>query len=104
MRVGRRYPLTHIDNAATHLGLDTAKVMAAKFEQSAANFARMVVSHRATVSRYRSYRAARILKHVPLRRVWKPVVKAAALTEGAPLRLRDFAMRLYRAVLYVDAV
>jgi glycosyltransferase involved in cell wall biosynthesis len=104
MRVGQRYPLTHVDNSATHLGLSSARMLAAKFEQSAANFARMVARHRQQVARYRSYRAACLLKKVPLLKVWKPIFKAMALMEGAPLGTRAMAMRLYRAMLYVDAV
>ena len=45
MRVSRRHPIAHIDNPATHLGLAPAAAMAAKFEQSAANFARVVAAH-----------------------------------------------------------
>jgi prepilin-type processing-associated H-X9-DG protein len=104
MRVGQRYPLTHIDNSCTHLGLNTARMLAAKFEQSAANFGRMVARHRDRVVRYRSYRAACLLKRLPLLNVWKPIFKAAALMESAPLSARAMAMRLYRATLYVDAV
>lgn len=104
MRVARRWSIQHIDNPATHLGLDTAPVIAAKFEQSAANFARVVAAHREVVQTYPSYRAARLLKRAPLRHVWRPLLKAYALIEGAPLRTRAFAMRLYRAALYAEAV
>lgn len=104
MRVARRWPILHIDNTATHLGLDPAPVMAAKYEQSAANFARVVAAHREVVSAYPSYRAARILKRAPLRRLWRPLIKAYALAELAPVKSRAFAMRLYRAALYAEAV
>ena len=104
MRVARAYPIVHVDIPASHLGLDTAPVMARKYEQSAANFARVVQGHRAVVETYASYRAARILKRLPLRGLWRPVVKAFALAGLAPLPARDFAMRLYRAVLYAEAV
>lgn len=104
MRVARRWPILHIDNTATHLGLDPAPVIAAKYEQSAANFARVVAAHREVVSAYPSYRAARILKRAPLRRLWRPLVKAYALAERAPVKSRAFAMRLYRAALYAEAV
>jgi glycosyltransferase involved in cell wall biosynthesis len=104
MRVARRWSIQHIDNPATHLGLDTAPVIAAKFEQSAANFARVVAAHREVVQTYPSYRAARLLKRAPLRHVWRPLLKAYALIEGAPVRTRAFAMRLYRAALYAEAV
>src|SRR5690606_23100227 len=36
MRVARRWPIVHIDNPATHLGLDDAETLAAKYEQSTA--------------------------------------------------------------------
>jgi glycosyltransferase involved in cell wall biosynthesis len=104
MRVARRWPIAHIDNTATHLGLDPAPVIAAKYEQSAANFARVVAAHRAVVETYPSYRAARLLKRAPLRGLWRPLLKAYALAEAAPLKSRAFAMRLYRAALYSEAV
>lgn len=104
MRVARQHPILHIDNTATHLGLDPAPVMAAKYEQSAANFARVVANHREIVSAYPSYKVAKLLKSVPLRGVWRPMLKRIALSEAAPVSLRAFAMRLYRAALYSEAV
>lgn len=104
MRVVRFYPILHIDNSATHLGLDTAPALAAKYEQSAANFARVVASHREVVSAYPSYKVAKALKLAPLRGIWRPMLKAVALKEAAPTPLRAFALRLYRAALYSDAV
>jgi hypothetical protein len=104
MRAARHYPILHLDNSASHLGLDPAPVMAAKFEQSAANFARVVAGHREVVSTYPSYRVARLLKQAPLRTLWRPLIKTAALAEALPLSLRAFAMRLYRAALYAEAV
>ncbi|WP_374655434.1 glycosyltransferase family 2 protein [Phenylobacterium sp.] len=104
MRVARRWPILHIDNAATHLGLDSACTMAAKYEQSAANFARVVAAHPSVVSTYPSYRVAKALKRAPLRGLWRPMLKRYALAEAAPLGSRALAMRLYRAALYAEAV
>ena len=104
MRVSRRHAILHIDNAATHLGLAPAAAMAAKFEQSAANFARVVAAHGDIVRAYPSYRVARALKRVPLRSLWRPWLKTAALFEAAPAGARAFALRLYRAALYAEAV
>jgi glycosyltransferase involved in cell wall biosynthesis len=104
MRVVQQYPILHIDNSATHLGLDTAPALAAKYEQSAANFARVVAGHHTVVSAYPSYKVAKALKPVPLRGTWRPMLKAFALNEAAPIPLRDLALRLYRAALYSDAV
>ena len=94
MRVSRRHDILHVDIPATHLGLDPAPVMAAKFEQSAANFARVAAAHPQIVRTYPSYRAARMLKRAPLRDVWRPWLKAAALTTLAPVAARAFALRL----------
>jgi glycosyltransferase involved in cell wall biosynthesis len=104
MRVSRRHPITHIDNPATHLGLTSASTIAAKFEQSATNFARVVAAHADIVRNYPSYRAARALKRAPLRSLWRPWLKAAALAEAGPAGPRAFALRLYRAALYAEAV
>jgi len=104
MRVSRRHAIQHIDNPATHLGLAPAGAMAAKYEQSAANFARVVAAHGDIVRHYPSYRAARVLRRVPLRQLWRPWLKAAALVDAAPARMRAFALRLYRAALYAEAV
>jgi glycosyltransferase involved in cell wall biosynthesis len=104
MRVVARHPISHVDNPATHLGLDPAPILIAKFEQSAANFALVVARHRDIVAHYPSYRAARLLKTVPLKGLWRPVLRSLGLAEGAPLGLRNFALRLYRAALYADVV
>lgn len=104
MRVVRDHPILHVDIPASHLGLDPAPVMTRKYEQSAANFARVVQSHRSVVETYPSYRVAQVLKRVPLKSLWRPMLKGAALADALPLPARDFAMRLYRAALYAEAV
>ncbi len=93
-----------MDNPATHLGLDPADVIARKYEQSVENFRRIVKAHRAVVSRYPSYKVARLLKPIPLKGIWRPMLKAVALAEVAPIGLRAFCMRLYRAALCAEAV
>jgi glycosyltransferase involved in cell wall biosynthesis len=104
MRVAGEHPILHIDNTATHLGLDRAEAIAAKYEQSAGNFARVARRHRSLVARYPSYQAARILKRLPFRPAWRPMLKGLALADAAPLTTRALAMRLYRAALYAEAV
>jgi len=104
MRVSRRWDIVHVDNPATHLGLDSAEVLAAKYEQSVTNFARVVAAHRDIVSAYPGYKAARLLKMAPFRQLWRPMLKAVALTSSLPVRLRALSMRLYRAALYAEAV
>jgi glycosyltransferase involved in cell wall biosynthesis len=104
MRVSRTHPILHIDNPATHMGLDTVEALAGKYAQSAANFARVVARHPDIVSGYPSFRAARLLKKVPGLAVLRPVLRQAALSPLMPVPARSFALRLYRAALYADVV
>jgi glycosyltransferase involved in cell wall biosynthesis len=104
MRVSARYGVLHIDNPATHLGLDTPEALAAKYEQSAPNFARVVARHGAVVVAYPSYRLARLLRRLPARRAWRPLLKWTALSGLAPLTARVLALKAYRAALYADVV
>jgi hypothetical protein len=104
MRVARRWPIRHIDNTATHLGLDDDPALLGKYEQSAANFARVVAAHHEVVSGYPSYRAARALRRAPLAGLWRPALKRLALARWAPLDARAFAARLYRAALYAEVL
>jgi glycosyltransferase involved in cell wall biosynthesis len=104
MRVSRRWPVIHIDNPAAHLGLDDAATLTAKYEQSAANFARVVAAHPDIVRRYPSFRAAKVLRRAPLRRLWRPLLKRMAIAPGAPLTLRVLAAKTYRAALYAEVV
>ncbi|MDP8915910.1 MAG: glycosyltransferase family 2 protein, partial [Pseudomonadota bacterium] len=104
MRVGRRWPIRHIDNTATHLGLDSAQTLSRKYEQSAANFARVMAAHPDIVARYPSFRAARLLRRAPMRAVWRPLVRLLMTSGAAPLPVRALAARTYRAALYSEVV
>jgi glycosyltransferase involved in cell wall biosynthesis len=104
VRVAARYGVTHLDNPATHLGLDTAAALLAKWDQSPANFARMASAHPDAVRRFPSYRMARLLKRAPARDRLRPMLRRLALSQGAPLGLRVAAAKLYRAALYAEVV
>ena len=104
MRVGQRWPIEHIDNQATHLGLDTATALIGKYRQSVANFSRIAALHPAVVCAYPSYRTARALRRAPFRRWWRPLLSWAAQLDWAPAAPRAFALRLYRCALYADVV
>lgn len=104
MRVSRRFRVVHLDNAATHMGLDTVAALAGKYEQSAPNFARMASRHPEIVAAYPSYRAARLLKRLPGLKWLRRRMRAAAETSWLPVRARAFSLRLYRAALYAEAV
>jgi glycosyltransferase involved in cell wall biosynthesis len=104
MRVSRQFRVVHLDNTATHMGLDTVTALAGKYEQSAPNFARMAERHPAIVATYPSYRAARLLKRLPGLTALRQVMRRGADTGWLPVAARAFSLRLYRAALYADAV
>ncbi len=104
MRVSRRFRVVHLDNAATHMGLDTVAALAGKYEQSAPNFARMAQRHPAIVAAYPSYKAARLLKRLPGLPKLRRMMRRGAETTWLPVGARAFSLRLYRAALYADAV
>jgi glycosyltransferase involved in cell wall biosynthesis len=103
-RVSRRFPILHIDNAATHLGLDTPEVLAGKYEQSVQNFARIAARHPDLISKYPSFKVAQLFKTWPGVPRWRGLLKHVALSTGMPLTLRVMAMKAYRAALYSEAI
>ena len=103
-RVARKYAIVHIDNTATHLGLDPASTLIAKYQQAVANFGRLARMHPEVVASYPSYKVARLLARLPLRRPLAAALKTIVLNQRAPLGLRDLCLRLYRAALYAEAV
>jgi glycosyltransferase involved in cell wall biosynthesis len=104
MRVAARFGVLQIENTATHLGLDTPEVLAGKYESSVGNFARVAARHPQIVSGYPSYRLASALKRLPLRPIWRALLKGWAMLPHAPLLSRIVAMKVYRAALYADVV
>ncbi|QDH73643.1 glycosyltransferase family 2 protein [Brevundimonas sp. M20] len=104
MRVSRRFRVVHLDNAATHMGLDTVDALARKYEQSAPNFARMAERHPEIVAAYPSYKAAKLLKRLPGLPLVQRTLKGAAGNSLLPVAARAFSLRLYRAALYADAI
>ena len=102
MRVAQRWGVTHLDNTATHMGLDAAPALLAKYEQSGVNFARILQKHPQVVRDYPSYRVSRLFRRLPARAIWRPWLKAVALS-AAPLSLRVLCAKLYRAALYAEA-
>jgi len=104
MRVGKRFSIIHVDNPATHMGLDTVAQLIGKYEQAAPNFARMAARHPEVVAAYPSYRAARLIKKIPGRGLMRSVLKGAARADWLPVSARAFSLRLYRTALYAEAV
>ena len=101
LRVAAAYPVIHIENTATHLGLDDTEVLLAKYGNSGANFARMVSRHPDAALSMSLAKAARRLARLPGRSVIKRLTKWAAKSR-LPEGLRLKALKLYRAATYAE--
>ncbi|MDC7684711.1 glycosyltransferase family 2 protein [Asticcacaulis sp. BYS171W] len=104
MRVANDFGVRHIDNTATHMGLDRAEILARKYEQSVGNFARVIKKHPEVVAQYPSYKIARLIRRLPMRGALRATVKSIGLNDNMPLKLRALALRVYRAALYAEVV
>ncbi len=97
LRVVETFPVIHIDNTASHLGLEPDKQLLDKFGSSGANFARLVARHPDAATRMPLLSAAQRVKGVPL---LAPAARRVAAASFLPLKLRVMALKVYRAAAY----
>ena len=106
LRVATAFPVRHIDNTATHLGLDDTAVLLSKYANSKDNFARLIQQHPQETSSMRLYQVAKKLSGVPARGLLSGISKSLATdTLGlVPMSVRLFALKLFRASVYAEAL
>ncbi len=97
LRVAAQFEIRHIDNSATHLGLETDSVLVEKFGTSGENFARLVQKHPEAARSMPLFRAARTIKPFAFA---APIAKSAALQKAFPDYVRVTALKLFRAMMY----
>lgn len=103
LRTAERAAIVHIDNPASHAGLDTVDTLLRKYAEGGKNFARLVHKHPVAVRRFASYRAASALKHAPLRSFLRKLTAWCARDlHAAPMRWRAAALKLYRTLHYAE--
>jgi len=100
----KHFPVHHIDNNATHLGLDDDKALLAKYARSGANFARMAERHPEAAATMPLYRAARACRGLPFRSGFRVLARLLARSPLLPLALRGRAMKAWRALVYAEAL
>ena len=100
LRVAAVFPVEHIDNPATHLGLDPDSKLIAKYATSGSNFSRLADRHPDAIETTPLYRMARLSRHLPMRPRFEGVLKRLAQLKFLPLRLRLVALKLFRATVY----
>ncbi len=97
LRVAKVFPIIHIDNSATHLGLETDVCLLNKYGASGPNFARLVNRHPDAAARMPLLKAARHARRIPL---LAPVARVVAASRFLPDSVRGLALKLYRAAAY----
>jgi len=101
LRVAGQHPVCHIDNTATHLGLDRDADLIAKYAGSGRNFARMVQRHPEAACQMPLHKAARRMRALGiLRPVAGAACRLAASSAVLPIRARLAALKLFRALVY----
>ena len=103
IRISSHFDIAHIDNPATHLGLDSEAVLLDKYGLSLSNFTRILSNHPDVIKTYPSYRLSRVMRQVPHRNTLVKLLRRVAQS-GAPLFARIVAAKLYRAAIYAEAI
>lgn len=104
LRLEKRFPIIHIDNTATHLGLDSDKALMAKYARSGPNFARMAIRHAAEVKKMALFQHAQRFRKLPMRRALIATAAVAARSRVLPLSVRGRALKAWRALIYAEAL
>lgn len=105
LRVAAAAPVSHIDNTATHLGLDEDSALMAKYSGSGANFVRLVAAHPEAAAGMNLHRAVLGVSRLgPLVPLLASVSGWTARQAWLPGRLRLFGLKLFRAAHYARAL
>jgi glycosyltransferase involved in cell wall biosynthesis len=99
-----KFPIHHIDNPATHLGLDDDRALMNKYGRSGANFARMAERHPKAAAAMPLYRAATKLRGLPFRPAFRGLARFVAKLGVLPVGLRGRALKVWRALVYAEAL
>jgi glycosyltransferase involved in cell wall biosynthesis len=102
LRVAEAHPILHIDNPATHAGLDSVPTLLRKYREAGPNYRRLALKHPDAVRRFRSWQAAQRLRAIPGHRAARPILALLARTRIAPLLLRHAALKLFRTSIYAE--
>ena len=104
LSAARRAPILHIDNSATHAGLDDVDALMRKSAEAGPNFARLAAKHPESVARFAAHRMARVLKLAPMRAELRKLFAWLARDplSATPMPLRRTAFKLYRASCFAE--
>jgi hypothetical protein len=99
------YGLTHIDNPAIHVGLDSTNAMLRKYREAGQNLRRLLDLH-PEAGTMTGAKIAKALTHVPAHHAFRPMSAWMARDplNVVPLRLRGLALKFWRASHAAEAL
>jgi len=104
LNASRFTEILHVDNPATHMGLDDVDTLMRKSAEAGPNFARLARKHPVAVRRFAAHRIARALRLTPARSTQRRIYSWLARDPmgAAPMRVRCAALKLLRASHYAE--
>jgi glycosyltransferase involved in cell wall biosynthesis len=99
------YGLTHIDNPAIHVGLDSSKAVLRKYKEAGANLRRLLLRH-PEAGQMAGARLAKLLMNIPLHAATLPLCSFLATDPigFVPLVIRRLATKFWRASHAAEAL
>lgn len=102
VRASHHAPILHVDITATHAGLDTVETLLRKSAEAGPNYGRLARKHPEATRAFAAYRIARWLKRLPGRGMLRGLCAWLARESSAPLILRSFALKTFRATHFAE--
>ncbi len=97
------FPVTHIDNGATHLGLDEAEIILKKYRLAGPNFA-LILNKYSEMKLLNSTKLAYFISKFPFLKLIANIFGSIAISNIMPIKLRAFAARVYRAIFAAESL
>ena len=104
LRVQTQFPIVHIDNTATHLGLDDDAALMGKYGRSGASYALLASRHPKPLRETPLFRAATAARRLPFRPALTAATARIASSHRLPLGVRGRALTAWRALICAEAL
>ncbi|MFC7290163.1 glycosyltransferase family 2 protein [Hirschia litorea] len=106
LRVAQAFPIIHLDNTATHLGLDRIEDLLKKYGGSGPNFRKAVEKHPDTLQTTNLYVISNKLKPLPFKPLAKKALSLVMTIQllPIPIKMRGNALKLWRAIVCAEAL
>ena len=102
-RIAKRFELIHADIPALHLGLESTDTLLRRFKTSGHNYVRFTEKHPDIAKTLSLFKISQKLRKTPGQKLMRPFLKLAVKLNLMPLKIRLFALKLWRASHYAEA-